>query len=277
MSILEAGLEKIYSECFDEQEHFINTICENVRGRKLDILFDLKAFYVPNDDFMLNHFGPSITSNNFDCYDYLGACKWKYHLVLPIRDVMGNVVGFSGYNPYVGLAKNEKKNEETSSEPSISDSNVFNEPSKEEKINITTMSRYKESSAVVMDKSKYFICPLGLRKAIDDGYIILVDGFFDSISLAQEGYNSMSILGSRMSEYVRFCLSLVKVVYVAYDNDGAGKKLYNSTKQVHNNVHSIVQSKCKDIDSFIKEYPSEFREGMKQINTRIPMSFMLKA
>ena len=95
MSILEAGLEKIYSECFEEQKHFINTICENIRGRNMDILFDLKAFYVPNDEFMMNYFGPSIMSNNFDCYDYLGSCKWKYHLVLPIRDVMGNVVGFS--------------------------------------------------------------------------------------------------------------------------------------------------------------------------------------
>lgn len=286
MSILEAGLEKIYSECLEEQKHFINTICENVRGRKLDLLFDLKAFYVPNDEFMINYFGPSIMSNNFDCYDYLGYCKWKYHLVLPIRDVLGNVVGFSGYNPYVGLAKKEK-NVDLGDQSQINDSNVFlgeeksndSNPSmiQSDKIDITTMSRYKESSAVVMDKSKFFICPLTLKKAIDDGYLILVDGFFDSLSLAQEGYNSMSVLGSTISEYMIFCLSLVKVIYVAYDNDSAGKKLYNTIKQSHNNVYSIVQSKCKDIDAFIKEYPNEFKEGMNQINSKIPMSFMLKA
>lgn len=272
MSILESGLEKIYSESLEEQKHFINTICENVRGRKLDLLFDLKAFYVPNDEFMIEYFGPSIMSNNFDCYDYLGNCKWKYHLVLPIRDVMGNVVGFSGYNPYVGLAKKDK---------SMNDSNVFSKdesPSMDfDKLDITTMSKYKESSSVVMDKSKFFICPLTLEKAINDGYIILVDGFFDSLSLAQEGFNSMSILGSSLSEYMKFCLSLVKVIYVAYDNDSAGKKLYNRIKQSHSNTYSIVQSKCKDIDSFIKEYYDEFKEGMKQINTKIPMSFMLKA
>lgn len=275
MSILEIGLERIYSECLEEQKHFINTICENIRGRKLDLLFDLKAFYVPNDEFMIEHFGPSIMSANFDCYDYLGYCKWKYHLVLPIRDVLGNVVGFSGYNPYVGLAKKEKNNSINKEE--INNSNVFSGEVKSDNIDITTMSRYKESSAVLMDKSKYFICPLTLEKAINEGYIILVDGFFDSLSLAQEGYNSISILGSSISEYMRFCLSLVKVIYVAYDNDSAGRKLYNSVKQMHNNVYSIVQSKCKDIDAFIKEYPDEFKSGMSQINSKIPMSFMLKA
>ena len=278
MSILENGINKIYDECFKEQEHFIKTICREVRKRELDILFDMKAFYVPNDEFMTKYFGPGIVSANFDCYDYLGSCKWKYHLVIPIRDVFDNVVGFSGYNPYVGLARKEKENKKGS----LSDSKVFDNqsdpnPSSSDTIDITTMSRYKESSSVVMDKSKFFICPLGFKKALEDGYLIVVDGFFDSISLAQEGFNSFSILGSTVSEYVRFCLSLVKVVYVAYDNDSAGVKLYNKLKSIHPNVYSIVQSKCKDIDSFIKEYPSEFSLGMRQINSKIPMSFTLKA
>lgn len=269
MSILEEGIKKIYSEHLTEQRHYITTIYEGVRKRNLSILFDLEVFYVPNDEFMIEVFGPSIMNVSFDCYDYMGECKWKYHLVLPIRDVSGNVVGFSGYNPYVDLYNKSKKepgNKELASTFNSSEMQV-----------IATMPRYKESSSLLMDKSKFFICPLGFEKAMDDGYIILVDGFFDSISIAQEKFNSISILGSSLSEYVRFCLSFIKVVYVAHDNDSAGKKLYNSTKKIHPNVHSIVQSKCKDIDDFIKMYPNEFHEGMKQINTKIPISFMLEA
>lgn len=262
MSVLEFGVERIYSEDFETQKHFITTICNEVRKRELNILFYMKAFYVPNDYYMINYFGPSIQSVNFDCYDYLGNCKWKYHLVVPIRDVMGSIVGFTGYNPYVDIAnKNKKLGLELS----------------ENDYELTKMARYKESSSVVMDKSKYFICPLGLEKAINDGYIILVDGFFDSISLANEGFNSISILGSTISEYVLFCLNLVKIVYVAHDNDSAGKKVFNLAKSKHPSVHSIVQSKCKDIDDFIKKYPNEFRDGMKQINSKFPMSFSLNA
>lgn len=301
MSVLENGINKIYDECLEEQTHFIKTICREVRNRELDILFDMKAFYVPNDEFMIKYFGPSIMSANFDCYDYLGSCKWKYHLVIPIRDVFNKVVGFSGYNPYVTLARKDLKARqedatiESKSDATIEDSNVFSgggagssNPSStvvssnnvkidNGKIDITSMSRYKESSSVLMDKSRYFICPLGYEKALNDGYLIVVDGFFDSISLAQEGFNSFSILGSNISEKVRFCLSLIKVIYVAYDNDGAGRKLYNRLKAIHPNVHAIVQSKCKDIDAFIKEYPNEFRIGMEQIHSKIPMSFSLKA
>lgn len=262
MSILEEGLYKIYNECLDEQTHFINTICREVRKRDLNILFKLQAFYVPNNEFMVDHFGPSIMSANFDCYDYLGNCKWKYHLVLPIRNIMGEVVGFSGYNPYVDLYNKNKK--------------LVGEIPKEFE-EVSTMPRYKESSSVLMDKSRFFICPNGLDKAIEDGYIILIDGFFDSLSLADEGFNSISILGSTISEYVRFCLSLVKVIYVAHDNDMAGKKLFNRAKAIHPNVYSIVQSKCKDIDDFIKNYHDEFVEGMKQINSKIPISFSLNS
>ena len=140
----------------------------------------------------------------------------------------------------------------------------------------TGKAKYKESSIVLMDKSKFFICPLGLKKSIDDEYIILVDGVFDSISLAQEGYNSISILGSTISEYNRFILSLVKNVYVAYDNDGAGRRLYESLKRIHSNVYSITQSKCKDIDDFIKQYPDDFKREMSKLSSKVPMSFHLK-
>lgn len=310
MSLLEQGINKIYDECLEEQTHFINTICRNVRGRSLDILFDMKAFYVPNDEFMIEYFGPAITSANYDCYDYYGSCKWKYHLVIPIRDVYGGVVGFSGYNPYVSLAKSstddssEEVNREKGESPksdSMSDSELFannqnnTHPSKlmnnnsvdnsakddldsysDNKKVLKTLPRYKESSISLMDKSKFFICPLGLKKAIDDEYIILVDGVFDSISLAQEGYNSISILGSTISEYTRFILSLVKNVYVAYDNDGAGRRLYESLKRVHGSVYSITQSKCKDIDDFIKEYPEDFKREMSKLSRKVPMSFHLK-
>lgn len=256
--MLEEGIKRIYSEDLETQQHYINTICSDVRGRQLDILYDMGAFYVPNNDYMLKYFGESIASPRYDCYSYNGYCLWTHHLLIPVRDVVGKIVGFTGHNPYVALAKS--KENKTKEEEAIS-----------------KMPRYRESSDMVMDKSKFFICPLGIKKAIEDKYIIVTDGVFDAISLANEGFNSVCILGSSLSEYVKFCLSFIETVYVAHDNDYAGIKLFNTFKSSLPKVLAIRQSKCKDIDGFIKNYPNEFSEGMKAIFNKVKTSIMLIA
>lgn len=250
------GIDSIYEKDLESQKHYITTTCRDLRGRMLDILFDMKAFYVPNNEYMIEHFGHGIMNPKYDCYMFDGQCKWAHHLVIPVTDVTGKVVGFTGYNPYVKLAY-EKQNR-----------------TKEEE-EIAKMPRYKESSMQLMNKSKYFLCPLGIKKAIDDGYIILIDGVFDALSLAQEGYNSFAILGSSVSEYVKFCLSFVDLIYVAYDNDYAGDKLYNTMKLAFPNTLAIRQDKCKDIDEFITKYPIEFRDSMQAIFNKVKTSILL--
>lgn len=256
--MLMRGIKKIYSEDLDTQKHYIKTICGELRGRELDILVDMQAFYVPNNDYMIEYFGYEITHPQFDCYTNEGECIWAHHLVIPIRDVSDKVVGFTGYNPYVALAK--KKEQKTKEEEEIS-----------------KMARYKESSTILMDKSRFFLCPLGFKKAIEDGYIIITDGVFDTVSIANEGFNSFCILGSTISEYVKFCLSFIDVIYVAYDNDFAGVKMYNSFKSTFPKTLAIRQNKCKDIDGFIKMYPNEFNASMQAVFGKVKTSIMLNA
>lgn len=252
--MLEAGIKRIYEEDFENQKHFIDVICEKVReGMNPQILFDVNAFFVPNKDYMKQFFGPEITLSNWDCYDVFGDCKWTGHLLVPIRDIDGKVRGFSGYNPAVTL---EKKNDNSD--------RVFEK-----------MSKYKESAKTLLDKSRFFLCPLGFKKAMEDGYIILVDGFFDSLSVAGVGYNSMALLGSSLTDEIKFCLSFIDRIYVAYDNDLAGDKLYKTIKRSFPNCFYIKQSKCKDIDEFSKKYPSEFIEGLSQINSDLVTSIDL--
>lgn len=252
------GILHIYKNDLDNQRHYIDTICKDVRGKKLDILYDLQAFYVPNNDYMIEHFGHDIMNPKYDCYTFDGFCKWSHHLVIPIRDVSKKIVGFTGYNPYVKLAYDKE-----------------NKTKEEEEV--AKMPRYKESSVLLMDKSKFFICPLGMKKAIEDGYIIVIDGVFDAISLAEEGFNSFCILGSTLTDEMKFCLSFVDVIYVAYDNDLAGKKLYDRIKLSFPRVLAIRQRKCKDIDDFIKKYPGQFKLYMQAIFNKVKTSIMLDA
>lgn len=249
--MLDKGIEKIYEEDFEAQKHYLGLTCEKVRSMRPDILFKVKAFYVPNSEYMIKYFGREITHPSYDCYLYDGTCKWVGHLVIPIRDITGKVRGFSGYNPLVTLNNYED--------------DVLNK-----------MPKYKESADYVMNKSRFFLCPLGLEKAILDKYIIITDGFFDALNVANFNFNSMAILGSNVTKEIKFCLSFIDDIYVAHDNDEAGLKLYNSLKMSLPNVYYIRQSKFKDIDEFIKTYPKQFESQMNNVFNPIKTSFYLK-
>jgi len=249
--MLEQGIKNIYENDFKTQEHYLGLICREVRSMRPNILFDLMAFYVPNHDYMSTYFGSEITYSSYDCYDFNGNCKWTGHLVIPIRDIKGNVKGFTGYNPFVTLNKGENA--------------VLN-----------TMSKYKESAKSLMDKSKFGLCPLGLEKAINDGYVIVTDGVFDALNVADCGFNSFCLLGSALTEELQFCLSFIEYIYVASDNDKAGLDLFNTIKRKFPNVIPIRQSMYKDIDEFIKNHREAFIEQVNAIHDKIKLPIFLK-
>lgn len=249
--MLNRGIDNIYENDFKSQEHFINVICREVRSMCPNLLFKLKAFYVPNPEYMKLYFGTEITYSNYDCYDINGNCKWTGHLLIPIYDMDGNVRGFTGYNPAVTLNKGENE--------------VLNK-----------MSKYKESSKYVLDKSKFGLCPLGFEKAINDKYIVVTDGVFDAINVADCGFNSFCLLGSSLTDELQFCLSFIDVIYVASDNDEAGLNLLRTVKNKFPKVYPIRQNKYKDIDAFIKNHREEFIAQMNHIHDKIKMPIFLR-
>lgn len=249
--MLDFGVNNIYENDYKSQEHFINVICREVRSMRPNILFDLKAFYVPNHKYMIDYFGGEIAYPTYDCYLPSGVCKWTGHLVIPIRDISGKVRGFTGYNPLVTL-------------------------NKEGHDKLDKLPKYKESSKVLMDKSKFGLCPLGLDKAIKDGYVIVTDGVFDALNIADCGFNSYCILGSSLVEELLFCLSFVEHVYVAHDNDNAGLTLFNNLKRKFPSVIPIRQRLYKDIDEFIKNHRDSFIDQMQCIHDKIKLPIELK-
>lgn len=251
--MLASGIERIYKEDLEAQKHYINLICKEVRNMDSEILFKVNAFFVPNAEYMKEFFGSEILLPNYDCYDYYGTCKWTGHLVIPIKGVDGKIKGFTGYNPAVTLAKRDGQEDDP----------------------LARLAKYKESSKALMDKSRFFLCPLGFDKAMKDGYIIVIDGVFDALNVASFGFNTLSVLGSTLTDEILFCLSFIDVVYVAHDNDQAGLNLYNAIKMKLPKVYFIRQSKCKDIDEFIKLYPNEFKSNMQKIFSKFKSSITL--
>lgn len=104
-----------------------------------------------------------------------------------------------------------------------------------------------------------------ITKAIEDEYLIVVDGLFDAISLSYFGYNVASFMGSTVTPERIMQLRFIKNVLVASDNDKAGMTLYGDLKKVLNNVEFLPHAKTKDIDELLKSSGAEeFRRDLNQ-------------
>lgn len=225
--VIEDGIKKIYSEDRATLEHYVDTVCTQVRNMDSAILYKAEAFFVPNDQYMLEMFGPSITNPEYEVYRPDGSCIWLHNLILPVTDVIGKPVGLAGFNPVRYLEAHETQ-----------DWGIY---------------YYMYSNKSVFDKSKFlYSVPGTLGSALEDGYIVITDGIFDTLSLAAAGINAAALLGSYLSETVAAILRFFDKVILAMDNDEAGLQLYDRLNKVLDNVILLNQGWYKDADDVLK-------------------------
>ena len=228
--MVEKGLDRIYSEGWESQENFITTICRDVRHmRRPDIVFKARGFFVPNNDYMVHFFGEEILDPSYDCYNFDGQCSWFGYLVFPMYDIVGRIIGFNGFNPKAKLLSLAGEGDQF----------------------------YRHSGSVLLDKSTNMFGLEGVqKKAIEDGYLIVTDGLFDTLSLADENLNAQSLLGSNLSKNHLAYLTFIDRIYLAMDGDAAGLKLARALLKGHKGVSIMKWNKFKDIDGVLK---SDFR------------------
>lgn len=227
---LKEGIAKIYEADLESQKHYIETIGK-LRYIDFDFIKSIGGFFVPNNDYMHTHFGSIVLEGGMDLYNFDGLCKWHDHLVFPITDSLGQIVGLVGYNPLSKLMKQSNEENGTSYE---------------------IPHKYSHSSKYVFTRGRYLFIPLGYDKMLNSDYLILTDGVFDAISFSSLGFVSASALGSNLTKEIMFILSFVKNLYVAHDNDNAGMDFYKKIQKHFPNAKSIRQDKYKDIDEYIK-------------------------
>lgn len=218
------------------QRIFLQAIAD-FRYLDIDYFLSKGCFFVPNEDYMREYLGIATMNETYDIYNYEGACKWLWHVVFPIRNAIGELVGFAGYNP---LSKMLLKNNEMSGE------------------NTPIPPKYIYSSKSVFDRGSYLFIPNGYTKCVEDGYAIIVDGMFDTMTIGSLGYNAIGMLGSKVSDKLLFMLSFVKTVYVIGDNDEAGLNLYKLISKKLHNVVDVRVSKYKDVDAYV------YNEGVEK-------------
>lgn len=236
-SVFENGYRRIKEECWETQRSFFAVIAE-ARNMPAEWIEKMDAIFIPNNEFMLEYFGQEILE--YDCYRG-SVCIWDNALIFPIRGANGEVAGLGGFFPFDYV-------DET-----------------------TDVNYYAYSSSSVFTKGRYLYFPQwDLIHAINSGYLIVVDGVFDAVSLCGCGFCAASLMGSSPTAETFMQLRFVKHVIVAADNDEAGMKLFMKMKKYLKNVTLFTQGVNKDIDGALKsEKSSEVIESLTETLTKL--------
>lgn len=246
------GIRRIYERDLETQRHFLGVFCENVRDVRLETLMELGCFFVPNNEYLIPFFGEDVFDWRNDIY-HDGRSKWTNRLVIPIQDVGGDTVGFVGFDFLTKLQDQE--------------SGERNGP------------YYSVSSQTVFSSRKYLYYPgTAFEDAFRDGYIVVVDGMFDAINLYGNGIHACSMLGSAVTWERMMQLQFIPRVFVAMDNDKAGRKLFENIRKFRKDAKPLVQNVRKDADAVLcSGYAEEYLGGIrKAVGSNRPFSFYSK-
>lgn len=244
--VISAGIKRIYEEDLTQQEYNLDFICSNARGMPSGVLKQSGAFFVPNDKYMLEFFGSGVMLPELDCYS--GAeCIWNNYLVVPVRDVSDTIVGLAGFNPFMYLEAKETQN--------------------------WSITYYRYTNKSIFHKGRYlFGIPGAFLKAKHDGYCVLLDGFFDTLNSAQNGFNALGVLGSDVTPEIAAQLRFIKKTIVLVDNDEAGLRLFNQLHKYNPKItYCFKQGRVKDADDsfksdFANEYATQLRDFIENGN-----------
>ena len=165
---------------------------------------------------------------------------FRNRLMFPVIDVRGSVIGFSGRI----LGDGEPK--------------------------------YLNSPETPVFSKSHNLFGLNLAKKSKNGYIILVEGNIDVVSLHQAGFDgAVASLGTSLTpEQARLLSRYTGEIVIAYDNDGAGQKASQRAigilEKLEVRVRVLQMQGAKDPDEYIKTFGADaFRNLLEQSENHI--------
>lgn len=247
--VMKEGIKSVYSSDMETQKDYMDFICKRVRGMSSsDIVFRASGVFVPNNEYLQKFYPVEIINPDYGVYDSNGNCLWQGFIIFPIKNVVGDIVGLAGFSPQRYVEAHENQD--------------------------WSINYYTYSTKKVFEKGKYLYCLDGVyRSALKDGYVLLVDGLFDCLSLTSEGYNAVALLGSSPTEEIIAQLRFINKVIIISDNDDAGIRLEHALQKKLKNVIFLHQGKTKDVDELLKTEEKEIFK--KTLNTAIKETLLL--
>ena len=205
---------------------------EHYRKCNYEYLGKLGAFIAFNNDYIAQQYEDyeEITNMCTGLYSTSGKCIFSNRLVIPIRGFNNKVYGFVGYD---------------------NGNNCMTDEDRIKHIPYLYMSDkyFAKDRFWLINKDEY-------EDAYHKGYICIVDGIFDKITLQGLGYNAVSLLGSSLTKYHRDYLRYIKNWIVFSDSDLAGNHLYEICKNYNSNTIQVKVGGAKDIDARLRSDPN---------------------
>ena len=175
--------------------------------------------------------------------------RFRNRIMIPIFDLQENIVAFGGRT----LSGDAAKYINSAESPIFQKSNIL------------------------------FGLNLAKKLITEKGYAILVEGYFDAISLHSFNFdNTVASLGTSLTEnQVQLLKRYTSDVYICYDSDKAGKKATERAilllLQKDLSIKVIILDENEDPDSFCKKFGKDiFQERIKKASDYIQFYFQHK-
>lgn len=249
-----SGVRSIWSKDAEFQHDCIEGIVRNIRHADNTALFaaqvkyleNIGAFYVHIGEYLIEHFGQQILSQNHGIFIGNSICTLAGRLAIPLLAMNGSTLGFVGYS---------------------------NKP--DDWPNDAAWVKYMYPPKYIFDKGRYmFISREEYMQSLADGYICIVDGLFDKISLSCLGINAVSLCGSALTKWHKYYLSFIPHKIVIADNDIAGRRLSRICQSQLTNCVEIRQPYTSDVDDMLKDN-SRCQQLLKCISLMKSEGFLL--
>lgn len=270
MRDLRYGVQHIWATDEEMQLACLESLITQIRGvsdpdivaRDIESLARIGAFYVPDDYYLVMHFGDSIMKYEYGLYRG-NQCTIAGRLAIPMEFLDGGIYGFIGYSNESDQSQSYEVSDSEISQEISKLTGVSSEDTHMEEDTPTTFIKYLYPPQFVMEKARYmFIGRDEYVQALKDGYICITDGIFDKHRLTSMGYNAVSLCGSNLTKWHRYYLSFIPHKIVISDNDSAGIKLARTCKSQLDGCVQLSFPGTKDIDDFLKT-----KEGIAQFES----------
>ena len=169
--------------------------------------------------------------------------RFRDRLMFPIIDVRGNVIGFGG--------------------------RIMNDKDK-------SAAKYLNSPETLIFNKRKNLFALNLAKKSKLGYLILVEGYMDAISLHQYGFDcAVASLGTALTEDGATLLSrYTDQVVLIYDGDAAGQNATQRAipilEKAGLQVKVLKMRDAKDPDEFLKKFGADrFKILLEESSNRV--------
>lgn len=227
------GIRSIWENDEASQSLYLQNIGEETRKLPLEAFRLFNAFFVPNDRYVSLYFGAECQQLQYEIYRVDGTCTMNNCIVFPFYNLLGQIIGWVSYKPFVRMTALEA--------------------------NSWDVHYYDYPSTRVLSKGHYvFVKPSVYESALQDGYIVITDGVFDTVSHVFNGVHACSLLGSSFTDALAFYFRFIPKIFVSIDNDDAGLSLYRDIQRYFPHARKVRQVIGKDSDDILK---SEYKEA----------------